>query len=734
MKPLYILLFLFTTTAQAQTLLSGRVTDRKGHALPGANVFLKGTYDGATTDTLGRFSFRTFEKDTATLAVSYMGYEPFEKKLLLNQKEVVLTVKLEELATELNTVVITAGAFEASDEKRMAMLKPLDIVTTAGAAADITGAMQLLPGAQRVGEQEGLFVRGGSGLESKVVIDGMIVQNPFFSSVPDVQQRGRFNPFMFKGTSFSTGGYSAQYGQALSSVLLLNTTDKTSNNGLGVSLNLASAGLNYDHATEKQSVSVVGYYGNLKPLFALVRQNIEWLHEPEFVGSSLTYRLNTSQTGLLKVYGMYSDSRMSMNSVVPGTAGPGTAVPGGEGIKNRLDLHNRNAFTTSTYTDSWGDGKWLLNSGFSYSRNSDDMAFDGQGMDRLDERTQARVVLTRLLSGNNSLLFGGEVHGINLQNGFGGISYSLRDQYAAAFAETEIYLSRQLAGRVGVRTEYSSLLNRFNLAPRLSLAYKTGAYSQVSLAAGQFFQNPDYRYLYLNSNLNFERADHLILNYQVMRSSRTFRVETFYKNYAQLVREYTGQPGSPDRFDTNPYRFPWGRTDNRGYGYAQGFDLFWRDQKTVKGLDYWVTYSYVDTRRLFQQYQVLATPTFASNHNVSLVAKRWFDKLKTSAGLTYAYTSGRPYYNPNHERFMTDRTPAVHNVSFTASKLTSIRGNFAVLYMAVDNLLNTRNVFTYRYTADGQTRYAVGPQSYRSFFVGMQIFLSRKAVVKQEDL
>ncbi|GAB3176522.1 TonB-dependent receptor [Telluribacter humicola] len=724
MKPLYFLLFLLTTTAQAQTLLSGKVTDRKGHALPGANVFLKGTYDGTSTDTLGRFSFETFEKDTATLAVSYMGYESFERKLLLDQKEVVLTAKLEELANELNTVVITAGAFEASDEKRMAMLKPLDIVTTAGAAADITGAMQLLPGAQRVGEQEGLFVRGGSGLETKVVIDGMIVQNPFFSSVPDVQQRGRFNPFMFKGTSFSTGGYSAQYGQALSSVLLLNTTDKTSGNGLGVSLNLASAGLNYDHATEKQSVSVVGYYGNLKPLFALVRQNIEWLHEPEFVGSSLTYRFKTSQTGLLKVYGMYSDSRMSMNSV----------VPGGEGIKNRLDLHNRNAFTTSTYTDSWAEGKWLLNSGFSYSRNSDNMAFDGLGMDRLDERTQARAVLTRLLSGNNSVLFGAEIHAINLQNGFGGTSYSLHDRYTAAFAETEIYLSRQMAGRVGVRTEYSSLLNRFNLAPRLSLAYKTGTYSQVSLAAGQFYQNPDYRYLYRNPDLNFERADHLILNYQVMKKGRTFRVETFYKNYAQLVREYTGQP-----FDTNPYRFPWGSTNNAGYGYAQGFDLFWRDQKTVKSLDYWVTYSYVDTRRLFQQYQVLATPTFASNHNVSLVAKRWFDQLKTSVGMTYAYTSGRPYYNPNHERFLTDKTPAVHNLSFTASKLTSIRGNFAVLYVAVDNLLNTRNVFTYRYTADGRTpngysRYAVGPQSYRSFFVGMQVFLSKKAVVKKEDL
>ncbi len=648
-----------------------------------------------------------------------MGYEPFEQRIVLRKAPPSFSIKLEEIASELNTVVITAGSFEASDEKRMTMLKPLDIVTTAGAAADITGVMQLLPGAQRVGEQAGLFVRGGSGLETKVVIDGMIVQNPFFSALPDAQQRGRFNPFMFKGTSFSTGGYSAQYGQALSSVLLLNTTDKTSNNGLGVSLNMASAGLNYDVADEKQSLSVVGYYGNLKPLFALVKQNIDWSHAPEFTGTSLTYRLKTSKTGQLKTYGMYSDSRLGME----------TQAPLSDETRTQIRLHNRNAFTTSTYTDRWAEGRWLLNSGFSYSRNSDDMTFDGADFDRFDERIQARAVLTRLLNGNNTLLFGAEAHQINLKNGVNGKVYTLNDTYSATFAETEIYITRALAGRVGVRAEYSSLLNRFNLAPRLSFAYKTGAYSQVSLAAGQFYQNPDYRYLYNNTDLNFERADHLILNYQIIKNQRTFRVEGFYKNYAQLVRETTGLD-----FDANPYRFPWGQTTNGGYGYAQGMDFFWRDQKSIKNFDYWITYSYVDTKRLFEQFQVMATPTFVSNHNASIIVKRWFEKMTTSAGLTYSYTSGRPYYNPNSEKFLADRTPQVHNLSFSASKIMTLKGNFAVVYLAVDNILNTRNVFTYRYTPDGKTRHAIGPQSYRSFFVGMQIMLSKKARVTREDV
>lgn len=730
MKLIYILFLLVGTiaTSYAQFTLTGQVTDQKGKALPGANVFLRGTYDGANTDGNGNFQFTTSKKDTATLFVSYIGYEPFVQKISLGQTKP-FQVRLLEMANELNTVVITAGSFEASDEKRMTMLKPMDIVTTAGANADITAAMNLLPGTQRVGEQTGLFVRGGSGEEAKVVIDGMIVQNPYFSSMPDLQSRGRFQPFMFKGTSFSTGGYSAQYGQALSSVLLLNTTDKTQNEGLGVSINLASAGLSYDHATDKSSISATGYYGNLKPLFSLVRQNMDWTHVPEFTGSSVTYRLQPSKTGMFKFYGMYSNSRLGMNFIDPSN----------ESGKTAFNQRNGNFFTTSTYTDSWAEGRWVLNSGLSYSYDTDATTFDVYDFGRSNERLQARAVLTRLLPKNNSFLFGTEASRVTYRNTVAGTNYVLHDNYGALFVESQTYLGRNLAVQVGLRGEYSSVISRFNLAPRVSMAYKTGPYSQVSLAYGQFYQTPDYRYLYRNTSLNYERADHLILNYQIIKNKRTFRIETFYKNYAQLVREFTGQP-----YDANPYRFPIGATNNSGNGYAQGFDIFWRDQKTIKGLDYWITYSYVDSKRLFQQFAVSATPTFISNHNISLIGKRYFEKISTNMGLTYTISSGRPYYNPNrndggaatrpNQGFLADRTPMVNNLSFSASHITRIKKNLVVLYASVDNILNTHNVFTYRYTPDGKTRYAVGPQSYRSFFVGGMIMLSRKAKVNVNDL
>jgi hypothetical protein len=711
--------YLLAGYATAQTRLSGRVTDERGRALPGANVFIRGSYDGANTDSTGTFRFQTSKQDSALLVVSYMGYEPYSKLLTLSQKELTVQVRLAELPNELNTVVITAGAFEASDEKRMTHLKAMDIVTTAGAAADITAAINFMPGAQRVGEQQGLFVRGGTAQEAKVVIDGLIVQNPFFSSLPDVQTRGRFDPFQFKGTSFSTGGYSAQYGQALSGLLLLNTTDLGRNTGLSAGLNLAGATLSYEGASERASVAGTVNYTNLKPLFWLVPQNVGWLHEPTGLGSSLTYRLKPRPTGLLKLYGMYANSVVGMT-----VRDPAAATDQNPTGRSPLHLRNGNAFLTGTYTDSWQEARWTLQTGFSYSHDRDQQTVGGLDVGRTNDRLQARAVLTRLFPGNNTLLFGTEVHRLHLRNTVMGRTYALTDLYHALFAEGQLYTTRKLAVQLGIRGEYSSLLNRFNVAPRLSAAYKTGLYSQVSVAAGQFYQTPDYQYLYFNPALAYERADHLIAQYQLMHNKRTFRLEAFYKNYAHLVLERTQHtqplPGTLP-FDANPYRFPIGLTSNAGSGYAQGFDVFWRDQTSIRGLDYWLTYSFVDTRRLFRNYLAAATPTFVSNHNLSLITKRYFQKIRTTASLTYAFSSGRPYYNPNcpESQFLTDRTPAVHNVSLQANYLTNLAGRFVVLYAAVENLLNTQNVFTYRYSPDGKERYAIGPPSYRSAFIGV---------------
>ena len=208
--PLLIIISLFTT---AQVSIKGKVTDPAGLPISGASISIKGSYDGATTDSAGHFSFKTFEKGIQVLSISFIGYKPTELSISLDKDHKDLGVVLKEEITELKAVILSAGSFEASDRKRTTVLNTIDMLTTAGSNADVNAAIKTLPGTQQVGESEGLFVRGGTSAETRTYIDGNLVNNFFYSSVPNIAQRGRFSSFIFKGTVFSTGGYSAQYGQ-----------------------------------------------------------------------------------------------------------------------------------------------------------------------------------------------------------------------------------------------------------------------------------------------------------------------------------------------------------------------------------------------------------------------------------------------------------------------------------------------------------------------------------------
>jgi hypothetical protein len=169
-----------------------------------------------------------------------------------------IRIILKESVSELNEVVINSGTFEASDKKKSVMLRPIDIALTAGANGDIFGAFGTLPGSHRVGEEGRLFVRGGESYETKTFMDGMLIQTPYFSKMPDLPTRGRFSPLLFNGAVFSTGGYSAEFGQALSSVVALNTTALEPENKSSISLLTVGAQGSHARRWENTSVALTG--------------------------------------------------------------------------------------------------------------------------------------------------------------------------------------------------------------------------------------------------------------------------------------------------------------------------------------------------------------------------------------------------------------------------------------------------------------------------------------------
>ena len=250
------------------------MTDNKNKPLGRASISIKNSYDGTTTDSIGNFSFITTEKGAQIIEASISGYSSYEKNITLDKSDIILNISVKELITELKAVVISVGAFEASDQKKTTVLNSLDIVTTAGANADIVGALKTLPGTQQVGESEGLFVRGGTATESKIFMDGNLVNNFFYSSVPGFATRGRFNPFLFKGTVFSSGGYSALYGQALSSALILESKDLPDRTEADLSVGVIGIGGGIQKlAKNKKSAWGISYnYTNLALAFKFINE------------------------------------------------------------------------------------------------------------------------------------------------------------------------------------------------------------------------------------------------------------------------------------------------------------------------------------------------------------------------------------------------------------------------------------------------------------------------------
>jgi hypothetical protein len=120
--------FFSQSFAFGQTIITGKILDEKGIALPGANVFIKGSFDGTSSDTSGAFSFESSESGDQLLVVSMMGFKSQELPITLSESQLeIAPINLIEEFNEMNTVTISAGAMEASDEKKSVILRPLDI-------------------------------------------------------------------------------------------------------------------------------------------------------------------------------------------------------------------------------------------------------------------------------------------------------------------------------------------------------------------------------------------------------------------------------------------------------------------------------------------------------------------------------------------------------------------------------------------------------------------------------
>ena len=222
-------ILLLTISVFSQTgNIRGFVYDKSsGEPIMFCSVFLKGTNIGAATDINGMYNISKVKAGDYTIVATYIGYDTSVVQITLKVGKV-LTQNLEisESSVKLNEVRISAEREEMRTEVKAAVIKitkqDMEMIPTIGGEPDLAQYLQVIPGVVFTGDQGGqLYIRGGSPIQNKVLLDGMTIYSPFHSI-------GLFSVFdtdIIRNTDVYTGGFSAKYGGRISSIMDIKTID-----------------------------------------------------------------------------------------------------------------------------------------------------------------------------------------------------------------------------------------------------------------------------------------------------------------------------------------------------------------------------------------------------------------------------------------------------------------------------------------------------------------------------
>ena len=199
-----------------------------GEAAIFTSVYLVGTKYGASSDVNGYFSITRVPPGTYNLRVTYLGYDTINQSITVTKPNEIISKKLylNKASVQLQEINVTAEQSVKETEVNISVntvtTKEINKIPTVGGEPDLAQYLQVLPGVIFTGDQGGqLYIRGGSPIQNKVLLDGMIIYNPFHSI-------GLFSVFdadIIKNADIYTGGFNAEHGGRVSSIMDITTRD-----------------------------------------------------------------------------------------------------------------------------------------------------------------------------------------------------------------------------------------------------------------------------------------------------------------------------------------------------------------------------------------------------------------------------------------------------------------------------------------------------------------------------
>ena len=656
--------------AMSQTVISGVVTDGR-EPMAGANVFIIGTIDGCLTDSLGRFEFVTSKTGELSIKATFIG---FEDAVLTTTESQNLLIRMREQATTINEVVVTASTYSFGKSDNFKTMDALDVVMSGNSCGDIVAALQTLPGTQKVGENGKLYVRGGESDECQTFINGMHVLVPYSTNIENNAVRGRFSPFLFKGINFSLGGYGSEYGQALSSVLPMETTDVATGDKLGVSASLVDWNIGGTKAFASSSLSFNADYTSMGLYDALFPDRINWTRPYRKLSGEAQYKAELSSASVLKSYMGYDFTTL------------------GQHVDNRmLSLYEHNIYANATLKSNIGRGYSLFTgiANSSVINDIDDAQILGDHYHNLRNEIHLKAEVRKVYSSVLKMSAGVEDYLRHSTKRYDNSHYCLDYNLLAAHTDAQLRIVPKLFLNLSARVENASYDGGWLLMPRATLSYVPNKRFQLSAMLGKYSQTADDdNIVMIGKNLSQSTANHAILSMQYEIRNTLLRIEPYYKKYHNLPLIANGLYTAD------------------GYGTSKGVDVFFENHSLIKNLTSTLSYSFNDSERLYLDYTALRTPDYVSRHNVRMTLK--YNIGKAIIGLSESYASGRKY--------PIGTTPHYNSVDANITWLVSPK---IIVYTSLNNIFGRTNIF--RYNPDGTT---VKANRDRFFYIG--IFVSLK--------
>ena len=725
------MLALIPSVAPAQpAVVEGQVRDAQGAPVPYANVQIDGAAVGTAAGANGRFRFETTRTGSVVLRASAVGYTPVERSLRLRAGDtstVRLTLRAESI--ELGEAVVTGETFSTGSPSE-ATLGSTEAVTTPGAAGDLFRALQSFPGVAAPGDGAGLFVRGGDVTETKTLLDQATVYHPYRYESPAGGSFGAVRPFLVGGTTFATGGFSAQYGNALSGVLAMESKDRPEESSRYVNLGLAAASVSLDQPLvgDELGLRLSGNRSFTGVLFRVNGQRGDYATVPQGMDGTLGLTWDYGPTGQLKLLAFARRNRIGVET----TEGAYTGV-------------YRDRTTNQLYNLQWtAQAKgWTVESSASWNAYTSQKTLGALDLSPADRAAKLRVDATRG-GGDWTVRTGGTVERRHYR--FDGtvptqpdvvapdaptrsVDESVRATRAGGYVEVESSLLSSVVARAGLRTDVHSRAGRPVVDPRVGLAWSFAPNTQLRAAWGLYHQFPElstYGEHVGKNTLGAQRAQHVVLGLRHEREHLLLRAEAYHKPYRDLVVR-TGSS----------------RYANDGTGVARGIDLFAKYGSFLgTRVNGWASYSLLHSHRTQPRDRGTdvklddGPAPYDLTHQITAVGKvRVIDQFRV--GGTYSYVTGRPFTPvvgterlgsgallPVDGPVGSERLPAYHRLDLQVSYFWPFnRQQNVVVYAALNNVLDRANAVDVTYSPDYSTRRYRRTDFRRSVYFGLTLTL-----------